>query len=330
MVLIAQFKRCVYALCAVLLCGYTPISHSATIEGLYDTAVAVVGQDAIERRRGFRLALESVLVKLTGDGAIATLPELSALMSNAQLHVEQYRYLPFADASTSTGENANVPATSSGPTHLLEVSFAQASLNRALNELGLPLWGAERPETLTWLAVQERNQRYILAGGANNAVRQALDKVALKRALPILLPIMDLKDQSAVNFSDVRGGFTGPVQDASRRYGVDTVLTGSLSQGNSGWRAQWVLYRNSRIYRWKAEGESVTDVITVGMEGLANQLARTFSIAVNYSQSSSIQLRVDQVGSLDDYARVLAYLSGLAVVEKSVLIALLRMSVTFA
>ena len=55
--------------------------------------------------------------------------------------------------------------------------------------------------------------------------------------------------------------------------------------------------------------------MTVGMEGLANQLASRFSIAVNYSQSSVVGMRVAAVDSLDDYARVLDYLRGLAVVE---------------
>ena len=207
-------------------------------------------------------------------------------------------------------------ANSAEPTHVLDVSFAPASLNRALNKLGLPLWGAERPETLLWLAVEETADRYILGSASRNEVRESLDQVAEKRALPILLPLMDLQDRSVIHFSDVRGGFTGQVQDASDRYGVDTVLTGSLRQRQSGWSARWVLYRKQRIYRWQASGEEIGDVIIVGMEGLANQLAKEFSIAVSYSKASTILLRVDLVDSLDDYARVLAYLGGLAVVEK--------------
>ena len=127
----------------------TPTSQSATVQGLYNASVAVVGQDALERRRGFRLALESVLVKLTGDGVVATLPELDPLMRNASAHVAQYRYRALEATATTQSE----------PTHVLDVSFAPASLNRALNKLGLPLWGAERPETLLWLAVEETADR---------------------------------------------------------------------------------------------------------------------------------------------------------------------------
>ncbi len=308
---------------------FAPASQSATVQGLYKASVAVVGQDAVERRRGFRLALESVLVKLTGDGVVATMPELDTLMRNANAHVAQYRYraldteIPaqseLADATaevTDPDEGLVLATTSAEPTHALDVSFAPASLNRALNKLGLPLWGAERPETLLWLAVQETGRRYILGSASQNAVRESLEQVAIKRALPILLPLMDLQDRGAVHFSDVRGGFTGRVQDASDRYGVATVLTGSLLQRQSGWSARWVLHRKQQIYHWQASGEEIGDVITVGMEGLANQLANEFSIAVSYSQASTILLRVDLIDSLDDYARVLAYLGGLAVVEK--------------
>ncbi|MEM7209138.1 MAG: DUF2066 domain-containing protein [Pseudomonadota bacterium] len=303
-------------------------AHAATVSNLYYTSVAVVGQDAVERRRGFRLALESVLVKLTGDGAVATLPQLANLMRNAQVHVAQYRYvaLPGVDESKTNqaqaqqadegSESGSASVTISEPTHILEVNFAQSSLNRALNEIGLPLWGAERPETLLWLAVQETGRRYILSGGATNAVRDALNEVAEKRALPILLPLMDLQDQGTVNFTDVHGGFSGRVQDASSRYGVDTVMTGSLRQAASGWTSSWVLYRNNTLYEWQGRGSNINDVIGVGMEGLANQLASSFSIAVNYAESSILRVRVDGIDSLDDYARVLAYLSGLAVVEK--------------
>ncbi|MEM7291769.1 MAG: DUF2066 domain-containing protein [Pseudomonadota bacterium] len=304
--------------------------HAATVDNLYSSSVAVTGQDALERRRGFRLALESVLVKLTGDGAVATLPQLETLMRNAQTHVAQFRYVSLErPGAGSTEDNAQsgadrsgsaeltpITPTSAEPTHILDVTFVEASLNRALNDIGLPLWGAERPETLLWLAVQERSRRYILASGGNSAVQISLDQVARKRALPVLLPLMDLQDQAAVKFSDVRGGFSGRVQDASARYEVNTVLTGSLRDLGNGWTARWVLYSGNRLFEWQARGATIDDVLTVGMEGLANQLASRFSIAVNYSQSSVLNIRVDDIDSLDDYARVLAYLEGLAVVER--------------
>lgn len=322
-------RRGFSAVLFVFAIGFTPTSQSARVQGLYNASVAVVGQDALERRRGFRLALESVLVKLTGDGVVATLPELDPLMRNASAHVAQYRYRALqvtvptqsepADTTVETTDSDAQPAlpvTSAEPTHILDVSFAPAALNRALNKIGLPLWGAERPETLLWLAVEDSADRYILGSASRNEVRESLDQVAEKRALPILLPLMDLQDRSAINFSDLRGGFTGRVLDASDRYGVDTILTGSLQQRQSNWSARWVLFRDQRIYRWRASGEDIGDVIIVGMEGLANQLAKEFSIAVSYSNASIILLRVDLIDSLDDYARVLTYLGGLAVVEK--------------
>jgi hypothetical protein len=324
------FSRCLLSTVLMMFTiVITPVAHSATVQGLYSASVAVVGQDALERQRGFRLALESVLAKLTGDGVVATLPELDPLMRNASAHVAQYRYRALETTASSQSESAGtnlnttdsgaepaLPATSIEATHVLKVSFAPASLNRALNKLGLPLWGAERPETLLWLAVEETADRYILGSASRNQVRESLDQVAEKRALPILLPLMDLQDRSVIHFSDVRGGFTRRVQEASTRYGVDTILTGSLRRHQSGWSARWVLFRNQRIYRWQANGEEIVDVIIVGMEGLANQLAKEFSISVSYSKASVILLRVDLIESLDDYARVLAYLGGLAVVEK--------------
>ncbi len=294
---------------ATVLCS--PVLHCATVNGLYSADVAVAGQGAEERQQGFRLALEAVLIKLTGNMTVAAGDKLNDLLGKSRTYVAQYRYRVWdADAlllSTTTAE----------PTHILEVSFSPDSLDRALNGQGLALWGADRPETLLWLAVQATNNHYILGSDGSPQILESLLGSAQKRGLPVLLPLMDLQDQSAVDFADVKGGFSGRVQQASERYGVDAILTGSVRQTASAWVSDWVLQHAGHTYNWQSTGENIERVIDSNMEHLARQLVAAFSADANPSQVSVIRLRVDRIDSLDDYAQLLNYLNGLAAVEKA-------------
>jgi hypothetical protein len=243
--------------------------------------------------RAFGDALQRVLVKMTGsrDATADGLGDPAAL-------VQQYRTLPDGR---------------------LWISFDPAALRRALDATNQPIWGEERPATLVWLAVDAgRGQREIVAaepppggmtGGADSLgeARDALVDAGRDRGLPLLLPLVDSADLAAVSFADLWGDFTGPVTGASARYGADAILIGRARDPDPARaRVQWTLLAGGDRYDW-------TGGIADGPEGAADRLAAT--LAAQQGGLRLVRLQVSAVDSVDAYGAVLAYLSGLSVVE---------------
>ena len=278
---------------------------------LYFARVAVEGKSAQSRTEAYQAALQLVLIKLTGSTSIIGDRRISSIISNVDQYVKHYTYRTI-DTQKLTSALAN---------HYIDVYFTPSKLNRRINDLGFPVWSGERPRTILWLAVKDGNQHFILSNARTktnksaNDVRSALDRATQKFALPIVLPLMDGQDQSAISLFDIRNNFTAQIQQASNRYGLKTALVGELIRSSNTWYARWILYLEDSVYRWQSSVPTLGAAIDVGMARLANQLTTEYSILIDYSQETLLKLSVTKLVSLDDYATVLNYLNGLSVTE---------------
>ena len=276
-----------------------------------------------ERHQAFKQALWDVLVKVTGNKSVPAQPEVQALFLRATQLVQQYRYQELLSSEQSKPEKPvfteelvdTLPEAE--PTHKLLVQFAKEALNRHLTQLGIPVWGRERPATLVWLAVEEHQKpRYLMSGNTESKPKARLEAIASLRGLPILLPLMDFEDRSNVRFADIRGNFSKPVLDGSMRYGVESVLTGVLVQDPKGrWIAQWTVYRNGQANTWRTASPELDENLLSGIQGVAGVLAAELGTGGFGAQEDKVALMVHDIRSLQDYARVVDYLSNLSVVE---------------
>jgi uncharacterized protein len=275
------------ALLAGLALGLAALgADAARIDGLYEAEVDVEdGRDA-----AFRAALGEVLVRITGRRDAAASPELEPLLQAASSYVQQFRQ----------------PAPGR-----LWAAFDGAALARDLARLGQPVWGAERPSTLAWVAVDAGGgQRFVVASEAElpeeAALRDELLVAARSRGLPLVLPLMDVEDRASASFAEVWGGFDDAVRSASARYGVDGILVGRLSAGDFD-RGRWTFYTEDGVERWTGGlGESV--------ERLADSYAARF-VVVGSADTRPVRLAVSGIASVEDYARVSRFLAGLTAVE---------------
>lgn len=300
--------RAAALLAASLMLFCTP-ARSVQVSGLYEADVLTDGQGARERQAGFRRALAEVLVKLTGDDSAASRPEVGAILDGASAYVLQYRY----DSLPPQGDSSVESAAS----HSLYVRFSPSALERDLRGRGIALWGSERPETLVWLAVEHGRQRFLLGADVDTLLRSELQDAAQRRGLPLLLPLMDIDDQRALDYSDVRGGFSERILDASRRYAADAVLTGHLAQSAGGaWAAEWSLVEGGRPLRWSSADAGLAAVLDGGLAGLGRELGARFAVRGGGGGGDAISLRVNRVASLADYARVQRSLARMPVVRE--------------
>jgi len=285
--------------------------YAVKVPGLYQAQVPVPDQQSDSREQGVASAMREVLIKLTGDRFAPERTSLQPVINKADDYIQQYHYVQVPAGGNGGG------AENGGQELQLHVQFDEETLNKTLRKLGIPVWGRERPSTLVWLAVQDQNGRH-LAGmeEAPDFVRE-LDRRAAQRGVVLIFPLMDLTDTSSLKVSDIWGDFSKPVLAASSRYQADTVLTGKISEPAPGiWEAQWTVYmKNGESSTWTADGEMADNVLDEGVDGLADRLASHFVEASGGVETAHVILRVQNVNSADQYARVLQYLQSLSPVS---------------
>lgn len=294
-------RRALLLAAAVLAAGafvHGPQAFGATFPDLYTVIVEPDEGRALNRQESEQLGMMQLLTRVTGRREAASAPELAHLVGNASDYVNTWGTL--------------------GGGRVI-VGFNATAVGRELESANWPVWGAERPETLLWVAVDFGDGQRALMGETPATaewttelarfmldLREDLDAVARERGLPITYPLLDLQDLSAISFAEVWGGFDGLVAAASERYGADAVLVGRIAVSELGPDVRWNLIEDGR-----ARAVLGTD-IRGGLDWLADQYAAEYSIA---GGARSALLTVLDVSTFDDYARVMTHLESLSALQ---------------
>jgi uncharacterized protein len=259
---------------------------AARVDGMYQAEV----EFGASREEAFRAALGEVLVRITGRRDILQREETGALLESAQAYAQQFRQ-PAPDR--------------------LWVAFDGAALERELTRAGLPVWGAERPSTLLWIAVDAGGgRRFVVAAGTETPeeaiIQEQARAAAGRRGLPLVFPLMDSEDRERASFAEVWGGFEDSILAASERYGVDAVLVGRLAADDPG-HGRWTLLGAESMQRW-------TGGLPDSVDRVADLFAARFAV-VPSGESRAVRLVVGGLQSMEDYGRVSRFLAGLTAVE---------------
>jgi uncharacterized protein len=283
------------AILGVSLAGY---AHAGQVSGIYQAKVPVQAQTQAARDAAFKAALETVLIKATGDRAIMNRPAAKDLQASASRYVQQYGYREIAPM-------------------MIWIKFDGAALQAALTQAGLPIWDDERPAVLIWLAVQQQNHRYLIGEDSRGSAYHIIHTVATERGLPILLPLLDLEDSSKISAADVLGGFDEAVTEASARYGADAVVMAAMAGFKRNWRAEWRLSYGGQRLNWNFDGASLGAVLTKGMQAVADSLGQRLAVVESVRAHRGLQIRVEEVNTLEDYAKIQRYLDNISLVQDS-------------
>ena len=282
---------------ACLLWMAASLAGAVVSQQLFESEVVVQSQAPAERSAAMKSALEEVLVRVAGQDSVLTTGPAMALLQKPSRLVQQYRYFTVPDSEP--------------PILKLWVRFDGDAIRQSLQQQGLAYWGAERPDTLLWLAVEDRGKRYVVSADDNSDVHEQIVQVAKHRGVPILFPLMDLEDQSQARFSDIWGGFFEHVLTASKRYNPQAVLIGRLNRSTSGgWSARWYMDVAGRTASWSDSRQQLAALLQQGMDDTADQLASRFAVA-NQGGDNVVRISVDGVRTLAAYARINEYLNSL-------------------
>src|SRR4030095_12433486 len=148
-------------------------AQAVTVPDLYETAQPVTDG---QRDAAFAEALNTVLVRVSGqrDAALRV-----GTVSDPRKYVTRFGF---------TADN------------MLQVLFDSASVDQLLSKAGLPLWGRERPATGVMFGVEEAGTWRWLGADTPARERDAIEKVARERGLPIKWPVMDSQERTEARY----------------------------------------------------------------------------------------------------------------------------------
>ncbi len=303
--------RSLRALVLLLACGVLGAmqARAAVFAELYSVTVTPA-PDALDRRaEAIQLGMSQLLTRVTGRLDARFHPDLLPLIESAETHMRSYNPLD---------------------RERVRVEFIPSRVDQWLETLGWPVWGAERPMTLLWVAVDGGwGERAILSAGLVDpaavrdgrmspemlellqAVAEELRLAADERGLPITLPSMDRLDVESISFVDLWGGFEERIERASNRYPVEAHLVVRVSVSDVGVSEVGFNVRSTLVHDDSRRVITSTD-LRDGLDWLANDFASEFSMAGGLR---SFPLTVRGIGSLADYGAVLTYLEALSVLD---------------
>ena len=232
-------------------------SHAENIKGLYQVRQPVSSQSPEVRDQATQAALDTLVLRLTGDPKAAQNPGLAAIRKDPQQIISQYGF----DA---------------GPPEVLKVDFDPATTEAALRRAGLSLWGANRPSILGWWLNDSTEGSSLVGDGQSSAA--PLRRAAQHRGLPLRLPLADLSEQLVATAPNLEGNDAAPLRDASERYNADALLAVHAHEEGGQWQAKWHLWLGDQKEAGSVQGADQAAVADAVMLAISQRLAPRFVV----------------------------------------------------
>jgi hypothetical protein len=211
---------------------------------LYEARVIVTGTDMRSRPWGFAQCLADVLVKVSGDPALAHDARVASLAAHADTLVTGFDYwdrmsgIPHHDDQGSSDRPYN-----------LTVRFDPAKIAAALAELGSSPWRGERPALVPVVFVTAPAAAFLLTTDATAGTdqRAALADAGERYFMPLAVPAL--------------ADLARPVA------GLPLPGTLTWSDAAHGWVAAWHLAWQGHSYAWGIQGVSFDEAFRDGVRG---------------------------------------------------------------
>ena len=293
---------------ALLLCGALLIiapfanlsARAAQDDRLYNVGVDVGSRSLEDRRKGAAKGLAIMLTRLSG---LTTLPQSSALRA-AQRKPERY-YAQYRYYNTDRYDDLGQQLTQ------LNMQFSPPALRSLMLEAQLPTWTLNRPRIAVWLVETTGAGSEIIEDTEHPLLAAVLGR-ADYRGLPSVVPgLAGLSQRSVVN----RDGTA--LRSAAQRAGADLMLVGRAEQSGPGeWQVRWSSWGsgtgNSSRQNLSLSG-SPERASTRAVDRVVDALVNQFTVAGG--EAGTLELVVENIEEVRDYAELLKYLSSRSYIE---------------
>jgi hypothetical protein len=262
-----SFQRCcAWCLALFLIVGLCPVARAGT-DDLYRAQTVVTGQGEDNRRAGFALCLEDVLIKVSGAFQLKDDERLAPLKLRASEYVTGFDYHDQMSGKPKHDEQG----TRDRP-YDLTVSFDHDKIDDLLRSLDIKPWLTPRPPVAVLVVMSSGSRTYLVTsdGRQSDLQRDALRAAASKRGLTILLPASQAGSVALGRAELPPATLAAAVPGAEA-----TTLLGHLSWDDAelGWVAQWQLDTARAQHRWQFRGVTFDEAFRRGLGGVAQVLS---------------------------------------------------------
>jgi hypothetical protein len=241
------------------------VARAEPVPRLYESVVIVTGTDMRSRPSGFAHCLTDVLVKVSGNPALASDPRVAALGAHADTMVVDFDYW-----DRMSGIRHHDSQGADDRPYNLTVRFDPAKVDAALAELGEKPWGADRPPLYAFVDVQARSGSHTLTsdGEASYGQNDAMSAAGTRYGLPVRLPA-----QADVR---LRGEEDPPRTAAMVSLPQDApLLIGTLAWSDSalGWVGSWHMVWRGQAHAWSIRGVNFDEAFRDAVRGAMGVLS---------------------------------------------------------
>jgi hypothetical protein len=297
-----------------LLLAYSVLCSMVSAEplnDLYKVVVPVASQSSADLRTASGAGLATVFIRMSGRADTLQSPLIKQAMGNAQSYLQQYSYTRVRDPNDGS-EQLN-----------LVLDFEPGQVDAQLRAAGLPMWSANRPSILLWLAFDEGAGRQVVGVQSSPQTVAAIEVHAKRRGLPIHLPLLDLEDNIAVSAQALWSLDLAKAEQASSRYQPDSLLIGKASLLSTGkWLGAWRFSFDGRTVDFETEAADLDAFVGQAIDRVAEQLSGTYAILPVSIARDGILVRLGGIETFTDYARAIRYLEGLAAIRSASVVAI--------
>lgn len=273
-----RLSACLLASCLAL--SSLP-SSAETVSDLYQVREPVASQQPEERNAALGKALETLVLRLTGDSQAVQNPALAGVRQDPQQLVSRFSY---------EGDK-------------LVVDFDPLTSENKLRQAGVPLWGANRPAILAWWLNTTAEGASLL--GDAQAAAAPLRQAAQHRGLPLRLPLADLSEQLVATPENLGGNSADALQPISERYAADALLAVQAHEEGGQWQAQWRLWLGDSREQGSAQGVDQNALADAVLLAVSERLAPRFVVKPGAASALTIEVQGANLARYAELERLL-------------------------
>ncbi|MCA6125659.1 DUF2066 domain-containing protein [Bradyrhizobium sp. WSM 1704] len=245
---------------------------AAAADDLYRAQTVVTGQGEPNRLIGFGACLEDVLIKVSGQPALASDKRLAAYRSKAKELVSNFSYHDQFAGKPHRDEQG----TRDRP-YDLTVEFDGRKIDGILGELGLKPWRAQRPVLGAFIEMQQGAKDFVVTAddAQSDLQRDALVAAADKRGMRVVLPSAAELMRANIAGAELRTASPERLTPIVAPRGGEVVLLGRLvwDDNDLGWTTQYRMAWHGKDYQWQFRGVTFDEAFRRGVGGAAQVLS---------------------------------------------------------
>lgn len=273
---------------------------AVTIENLNSVVIQVTDVSLETRSQVLPQAFEQVMRRVASSHSAVSHPEFVKAKQKVDTYVNTFFYT----------ENAG--------TYNLTIQFNGQALTDLLTKMGRSSFSKNRPQVLLWLVVDQSSKPQFVNSSSQEQFADKIDLLSSNYGLPVIFPLLDLTERLFITEQDVINFNLPPLQQAAGRYNVDSIVVGKINKVSDVWHCEWRLLDGPQDIAWNSSGDNLDVELELMFNQLADKLIANYKVTHKPAivNKNSIAVRIRGVNSIADYAKVLAYLKNLNVVQQ--------------